>query len=320
MKKFFKKYRKPILISILIFLILILVLILYLFKMWLNINNAADNSYEKTDKKREAPIAINAVSSESKSVLILGMDKKSEGAQRTDAIIVMTFNPKTNQGEFVRIPRDLYVETDNYKGKINALYEKEGLSSLINVLQNYLGVPITNYAKTDFNGLENMVDQVGGVDINSNIVIDNSNNYNLGSKIHVKKGKNHLNGKEALGYSRIRYIDNDIERGNRQGEVIKALIDKILSPQQIVKVDKNAQEFSKYIKTDIKISDAIHLANSINTKPQIKQSKFKWDEAPSNGGDIVYLKPGERKKLSDNLRENLGIKKLNAMTPIVEKP
>ena len=318
---FFKNNKKRIIIIILvIILLLILFGVIFMIKVMLNLQEAAKESYQPSDKDRHQNIQIKSKNDKNLSFLILGLDKKDSGTQRTDSIIVATYNVKDNKIMMTRIPRDLYIETGNYKGKINALYESQGLSKTINFIQDYTGVPINNYATTDFNGLTKLIDHVGGIDIDSKIKIDDNNNSNLGGDIYVKKGKNHLNGKEALGYSRIRYVDNDIERGNRQMEVVNALITKLTSKSQLTSIDSNIKYMSKYVKTDMKISTGIEYALNLDSTPEIKHINFKWDQFTNDGEDFVTISNDERYKISKELRANLELHQNTPLIPIKTKP
>ena len=318
MKNWFNTHKKTIAISALIIVLCtILIGLLFAIRVMFNLKDAEKESYHPTDSHRYQNVKLkNNGAKDNLSFLVLGMDKLSQGTQRTDSIIIATYNVKTNVITMSRIPRDLYIKTDKYEGKINALYESEGLSETINTIQDYVGIPISNYATTDFNGLTKIIDKVGGIDINSDIKIDKSNNENLGGNIQIKKGKNHLNGKEALGYSRIRYIDNDIERGNRQMEVIDSLVHQMTKPSQLASADENVKFISKYVKTDMKISDAIDYILDLKSTPKIKKLTFKWDQTNINGTDYVTISRKERANMSNQLRENLNLKKDAPLAPI----
>lgn len=310
-----KKLNKKRLLAyvLIVFLFTILLCMLFAIKVILNIQNAGKESYKPTDEGRNTNVTINRSSNKNMSFAIFGLDKKDSGMQRTDSIIIATYNAKQNKVVMTRIPRDLYIKTDDYEGKINALYETKGLSQTINILQDYLGIPISNYVTTDFDGLTHIIDHIGGIDINSQIKIDQSNNGNIGG-VTVKKGHNHLNGKQALGYARIRYIDNDIERGNRQLEIIKAIGKKMMSPYQIISVDSNIKEISHYVKTDLKVSEAVNRINSANGLPEMNTLEFEWDSFSYQGQDFVHLTDHERYKLSQKFRKNLD---LNQDDPII---
>ena len=323
MVKYIKKNRKMIGASVLIVILFtILIALIIAIKFTLNLHQAQHDSYQPVKHSTtNEDIKINdSKQLKNRSFLILGLDKMNDGSQRTDSIIIATYHVKDNVVIMTRIPRDLYIKTDDYEGKINALYDAKGLAKTIDTIQDYVGLPISNYATTDFKGLTKMVDHIGGIDINSDIKIDDSNNYNLDHKIYVHKGKNHLNGTEALGYSRIRYVDNDIERGNRQMDVIKAIINKMTRPNELLSVDNNIKFMSQYIKTDMKISTAIDYAVNVKSTPKIKKLSFDWDSFDYEGQSYVKLSMKERAKISKQLRKSMNLDEDSALVPIQNEP
>ena len=136
----------------------------------------------------------------------------------------------------------------------------------------------------------------------------------------MHKGKNHLNGTEALGYSRIRYVDNDIERGNRQMDVIKAIINKMNLPNELLSVDNNIKYMSQYTKTDMKISTAIDYALNVKSTPKIKKLSFNWDSFDYDGQSYVKLSMKERAKISKQLRKSMNLDEDSALVPIQNEP
>lgn len=269
---------------------------------------AAGDSYEDVKREHGQALTNDPSLKKNMSVLLLGLDKKEAGdSQRADSIMIVTYDAYGHKSKTLRIPRDLYVKTDNYEGKINGLYDKEGVDGMMQVVSDYVGVPLTHYVKTDFDGLENIVDKIGGIDLNSDIEINKSNNKQVGSDIEVGKGQVHLNGREALAYSRIRYIDNDIKRGQRQQQVIKAIAQKLTSTESIPNLDSNLQAMSPYVKTNIKISDVAKRLSSIHGMPDMSQEDFEWDSFEKDGSDFVMIKDGEREKISKDLRQSLGL-------------
>lgn len=243
------------------------------------------------------------------SVLLLGTDKPSsdDGSVRTDSIILATFNNDKNVAKMVRIPRDLYISYHGYEGKINGVYEALGREELKQVVEDYTGVPITNTVTTDFDGLVDIVDSIGGINLYSDIEINDMNNSQVGNDIHINKGDVHLNGKEALAYSRIRYIDNDIKRGERQQQVLKAIADNILDASHLPQAKSNIQTIMKYVTTDISLSQVIQYIPKATDKPDISTISFDWQSFDVNGTSYVKLDDSEREKISQTLRKQLDI-------------
>lgn len=321
-KAFFVDNRR--LIIILSVIVIGIALIAY---YGLRLANSTNESYQNLDDgkpkdKQSEKDHKNVYDKKNMSVLLLGKDKPSEGSKdvRTDSIILATYNSDSNDVKMVRIPRDMYIEYKGYKGKINGVYQALGVKELKHVVEDYTGVPVTNYVTTDFSGLSKIVDSIDGVDVNSKIVIDDSNNDQVGKDVHITKGKHTLNGKEALAYSRIRYIDNDIERGKRQEEVIKGIAEKLMSPSELPHAQDNIETISKYVNTDINPSKMMSYVPKASDKPKIDTITFNWSAFDYQGESFVYLTDAERHKISDQLRKHLNINTLTKLKDMVLKP
>lgn len=322
LKTFFKDNKR--LIIILSVLIIGIAIIAHFF---LKMANSTNESFQNVDDGKPKDVQSekdhkHVYDKKNMSVLLLGTDKPSDGSKdvRTDAIILATYNSKSNDVKMVRIPRDMYIEYKGYKGKINGAYQALGISELKHLVEDYTGVPVTNYVTTDFSGLSNIVDSLDGVEINSKIKIDESNNEQVGDDIYVDKGKQTLNGKEALAYSRIRYIDNDIERGKRQEEVLKAIANKLMSAEEIPHAQQNIETLSKYINSDISPSTMVSYIPKASDKPKIDTIQFEWTSFEYQQVSYVYLTDKERHKISNTLRKHLGINTLKDLKDMVLKP
>lgn len=306
--------RLVLLIGVIILIVGLIVKILFSFL------GSVNNTYEPIkDSKPDTEDVKDVKKTNNLNVLLIGKDKESkEGSVRTDTIMLLSYNEKSNNIKMTRIPRDLYVSTDGYEGKINGLYESKGLSVLKSTISDYFGVPITNYVETDFDGLTKIVDSMGGIEVNSNIKIDETNNKEVGSDIFVSKGDVNLNGEQALAYSRIRKIDNDIERGKRQEQVINAMLDKLSSPSQVMNAEKNVETISDYVSTDVTASQIVDLIPKAIKGPSIEPLNFEWSDIE----DTSYVKLTEqsRKEISDTLRKQLDVDNLDSMETLKLEP
>ncbi len=269
------------------------------------------SSMQDPSKPLEEPALLSTKNlKDNESVLLLGTDNPSDGDEknvRTDTIMIATYNADKNSIKLLRLPRDIYVHTDQYEGRINGLYEKEGVKGLVKYINDTYHVPISDYAMVDFNGLEHVVDTIGGIDVDSDIKIDKSNNKNLDKDIRVDKGHQHLDGEEALGYARIRYIDNDIKRGDRQTEVIKAIGDKLLSKEAIPKLPKVVMTLKNYVTTSMDADKIESNAKNLSSHPDIENVKFEWKDTKKGDTSYVEIPDKEEKRLSDELRKHLHI-------------
>lgn len=170
----------------------------------------------------------------------MGTDGRSAETHnwRPDVLMLAAVNPSEKSIKLVSIPRDLYVEianTDGAKDKINASAAygyRKGIDPILNVretIENLFNIPIDYYAKVNFQGFMDIVDLLGGVDVN--VAFPFHMRAIGGEMVYFKKGPAHLNGHQALAYVRMRHDDpnGDAGRNVRQREVIQILVDKLVS-------------------------------------------------------------------------------------------
>lgn len=248
------------------------------------------------------------------SILLLGTDTGALGRSykgRTDTIIVMTINPKTNKTTMVSLPRDMKVNLPDYAkyspAKINAAYTYGGTKETISTVQEYLNVPIDYYVLVNMGGLEKAIDQVGGVDVTSPLTFT----YNGSS---FTKGKTqHMNGKTALNFSRMRHEDpqGDYGRQTRQRLVISALLKKSVSYKTVLN-DNFLMTISDEMQTDLTRSDMLGLALNYRKAGQSTKSDHAQGTGEMLGGQsFEVVSAAERARVSNELRANLGLKQIN---------
>ncbi|KXG77039.1 LCP family protein [Thermotalea metallivorans] len=194
-------------------------------------------------------------------VLILGVDTKDakNTGVRSDTIMVATFDPKIKKIDIISIPRDTRVIIRGHKGKdkINHAHAYGGTDLAIKTVKDFLGMPIDYYVKVDYKALGKIVDDLGGVEVDVPMDMKYTDPYaDPPLKINLKKGRQVLDGEKALQFVRFRkgYTDQDLGRINAQHTFLKALADKLLGPQTILKLPKLAKTFSTYVETDMPVS------------------------------------------------------------------
>ncbi len=157
------------------------------------------------------------------NILLVGQDRRpGEGRQRSDSMIICSFNPKTNEVAMISFLRDLYVQIPGYSdNRLNAAYAFGGFPLLKETLYYNFALSVDGCIEVDFNGFTGVINAVGGVDINltaqeAKIIGDGA-----------KEGVSHLDGDHALMYARIRKLDSDFGRTSRQRNVLNALFKKV---------------------------------------------------------------------------------------------
>lgn len=215
------------------------------------------DSYSKLMKKQvdEATKASGKSVTEPFSILLLGVDSENEDISKTsglgDSIMLITFNPTTLNATVFSVPRDTYVPIScfgNYKNKITHA-ASGGDSCMIRTVENFTGIDIDYYAKINFKGLINLVDALGGIDVEVPYAFcESDENRTFVDPIFVEKGWQHLNGREALALSRNRKTTptcgakwnqgtrNDFVRGQNQQLVLNAIINKAKTVKSVNKL------------------------------------------------------------------------------------
>ncbi len=157
------------------------------------------------------------------NILLVGQDRRpGQGRQRSDSMILCSINAKTKKISMISFLRDLYVQIPGYTdNRLNAAYVFGGFPLLKDTLKTNFGVSVDGCFEVDFNGFTALIDEIGGVDIN--LTAAEAKVVGGGTK----EGDNHLNGELALKYARIRKIDSDFQRTNRQRKVLLACYDKV---------------------------------------------------------------------------------------------
>ena len=210
------------------------------------------------------------------NILLLGVDRSEDGtAQRSDTMMLISINSKTKNLNMVSFLRDLYVEIPTAgKNKINAAYtigsqsDVGGAGLTMQTIENNFRINIDHYVEIDFENFINLIDAMGGIDIEmTQDEVDYMSSWyygEYGQPISLQVGMNHLDGKGALTFARIRKLDSDFGRTGRQRQVMIAIFDKFktLNPAQMTSVFYN---YAQYITTDLSSSDILSLATQAGT-------------------------------------------------------
>ena len=165
------------------------------------------------------------------NVLLVGQDTRGEQRQRSDSMIILSINKNTKQMTMVSIMRDLYVQIPDYSdNRINSAYAFGGFELLDATIEQNFGVVIDYNVEVNFNGFKDIVDKVGGIDVDlteEEVEYMNSEKFvhtmNYKGKQNFKVGTNHLDGAQALCYARIRRVGDDFARTQRQRTIIQTV-------------------------------------------------------------------------------------------------
>lgn len=200
-------------------------------------------------------------------MMLIGCDDREgvEGA-RSDTAILTRLDPKKNRVTMISIPRDTAIEIEDYGlQKFNAAYTYGGPSGTIEAAKELCGVEISHYAEVHFEALIDIIDYIGGVDVDVPIAIDD---VDAGGKVDA--GLQHLDGEHAMIFARSRsYASGDFQRTTNQRLLIKAAVEKILAmdpteyPGLLTKI-------SQCMNTDFTVQELLGLAQAFSDEPELK--------------------------------------------------
>lgn len=238
-----KKRNKKVMVAILVPTVtLIVVLGIWVYSIFNQVNRAVESSHESIGREYVTKAANQDVNpmEDNVSILLIGVDHG--GARDTgnhglsDALILATLNKNDNSVKLLSIPRDSYVYVpirDRYT-KINHAHSYGGAGATIETVEHLLDVPIHYYTRINFDAFIDIVDVLDGVQVDVPYELWEMDSNDKPNAIHLLPGKQMLNGEEALAFARTRKKDNDLERGKRQQELLKAIVDRAVSLNTIL--------------------------------------------------------------------------------------
>lgn len=237
--------------------------------------------------------------SEPFSVLIMGVDSEEEKISGStfngDALMLLTFNPKTLSTTILSIPRDSYVSIACFKNQAKnkithaAWY---GEDCMVKTISNLLNVDINYYVKINFKGVVKLIDTMGGIDVDVpySFCEQDSNRKWGKNTIYVKEGFHSLNGEEALALSRNRKanskhcssewtsgVRNDFVRGQNQQLVLRGILNKAKEVASLDMVSKMLSTISDNMETNMTTREILSLYN-VGKDILVKSSGGNMDE------------------------------------------
>lgn len=252
-KRVKKKRRKKRLLLTVVFSLLILFLIGggWVFKIFNQVNQAVENSFESDGREAGSELREFEVnpSKDNVSVLFIGVDhsehRANENYALSDALILATLNIEENSVKLLSIPRDslVYIPAatePGYRGsemdKITHAHAYGGPRATIDAIEHLLEVPVDYFVRMNFHAFVDVVDALGGIQFDVPYEFRESDSDDRGKAIHLLPGVQNINGEEALALARTRYKDNDIQRGKRQQELMEAILKKTVSIGSISRI------------------------------------------------------------------------------------
>ncbi|MDQ0482426.1 LCP family glycopolymer transferase [Guptibacillus hwajinpoensis] len=222
----------------------------YAYYLYDSVKDTAGDMHEpinrETSEKRTEK--LNMQEKDPVSILLMGVDERSNDQGRSDTMIMITLNPNENSMYMFNIPRDTRTEIIG-RGtieKMNHAYAYGGVEMTMDTVENFLDVPIDYYFKVNMEAFKDVVSALNGVTVDNPYAFDYEG-YSFPA------GEIDLDAQEALAFSRMRYEDpkGDMGRNDRQREIIKSIIDEGASVGSINKIGDLLQAVGSNVKTNM---------------------------------------------------------------------
>lgn len=200
------------------------------------------------------------------NILVIGTDSRDVTRERgrSDALIVVSYNKKTGAIKMISILRDSLVPIEGRGwNRINAAYSFDGVGLCVNTVNQLFDLDIQRFVVVDFNGVTDFIDRAGGVTISlTQKEVDYMTNYSNGA-VKYNVGPNKFNGDRALVYMRIRKIDSDFKRTERQRKVIETLAKKIVREKSLSEIYDLTNFAFGLVKTNISLSELTSVIGNV---------------------------------------------------------
>ena len=276
-------------------------------KLYWDVSKSMDKTYETVERSKKSQVNLN--NKEPFSVLLLGIDTGDDGRVeqgRSDTTIVATVNPRDKQTTLVSLARDTYVDIPGQgkQDKLNHAYAFGGASLAMDTVENYLNIPINHYVSINMAGLKELVNAVGGIEVNNNLTFS-QDGYDF------TIGRISLDGEQALSYSRMRYEDpnGDYGRQERQRKVIEGIVQKVLSLNSVSNYQEILTAVSDNMKTDLSFDDMKKIALDYRSAfGKVKQDQLQGTGFMQDGVSYQRVDEQELTRVQQELKNQLNTK------------
>ncbi|WFD53807.1 LCP family protein [Staphylococcus saprophyticus] len=295
-----------------ILVMLALIAVIYLGYKIFSVGGSIHNPLDR-DKSSLRDKNVNLDDGDPFTIALFGVDSNAErnangGGQRSDTIMVLSVNPEKKTTEIVSIPRDTQADIVG-KGtteKINHAYAYGGTDMAVKSLEKLLNVPIDHYATIDMDGMQDMIDTVGGITVTSNAT------FSYDGYQFTEGERSKMDGKEAMAFIRSRKEDGaggDFGRQERQQLVIQGLANKLTSVSSITHFNSLMNHVEDNVKTDLSVGEL----NKVRSNYKDANDNVNRHQLEGQGGiqddGLYYFVPSENSlnEIETNIKDNLGI-------------
>lgn len=242
------------------------------------------------------------------NILLLGIDFLEDGQQRSDSMMIASVG--YNSVRLTSVMRDTLVDIPGYgEHKLNSAYSYGGAEMAMRVVNETFKLNITNYIAVDFSTMVDLVDAIGGVDVEVedkelehlnkyaydtfkkiNAVNPEKYGHYINSQPYTQGGTLHLNGLFATGYSRIRLIDTDYKRAQRQRRVLSAILEQVKgSVWNPLMYARLYQVYLDSVRTNLSLAELISIGEKALVAGRIETERMPKDEYIYDDQSAIHI-------------------------------
>ncbi|GAB7045464.1 LCP family protein [Catenuloplanes indicus JCM 9534] len=248
---------------------------------------------EAFDQVPEADRPVKAIA-DATNILILGSDSRdpdNPSGSRSDTIILAHLAQGRSSAQLISIPRDTWVSVPKTKdgqggqdAKINAAYAWGGIPLMVQTVEKFTQVRIDHVALVDFAGFKDIVDALGGVEIDVAEGFTSTHSLNPDGRRTFVKGRQTMDGAAALDYARERYAfaDGDFTRIKHQQQVIKAILDKAVSGGMLTSPGQ-LNSFLRATADAVTVDETLSIADMAVDMRHLRSENLTFITSPTTG-------------------------------------
>ena len=237
------------------------------------------------------------------NVLVLGVDERPESEEdgsRTDTIMLVRVMPESGDVRLLSVPRDLLVEVaPDEEDRINAAYNFGGIEQTITAFEEYSGVPVDHYAIVDFEGFKDVINAMGGVEVDVEDEVP--------PKYKIEDGLQNLNGQQALFYARYRGTSGgDLDRIRHQQQLVASLRSQAFDWNTVRQLPEILRVANRNVQTDVGFSDGVSIGRILvrrGPNAQMTSEQLQGDpETLENGNQVLIPNDETNEPILDQFR------------------
>ena len=229
------------------------------------------------------------------NILLLGSDDFGEHNFRTDVIMLLSINPKHQSVSLISFPRDLYVTIPGYwSNRINTAWSLGGFDLLADTFEVNFGIRPDYYMMVNYNGFKDVVNSLGGIDINVSQQLQDSCQFDPSGWCVIEPGVVHMDGGTALWYARSRHTTSDFDRNRREQEVVWAIFRKAMNLNMLPKVPELYRAYREYVDTNVQLPEILSILpmapvimDTENIKRYAVNSDMVWNWVTAEGAMVL---------------------------------